>query len=223
MKKEKKIKRTQTIGEQVANSISHGVMALFGIVAMIFMIIRANNGWELAASIIFGMSIFILYIMSTLYHALSFTKARDLFKRFDHLSIYILIGGTFAPALLLLEPLRNQDFLGMGIIDTGLALFIIQWTLIGIGVVLKSIWVHRFQKLHIVLFLLLGWSAVIFIVDLYSVSIPAFWLMLAGGIAYTIGVVFYSLSKYKYLHFIWHLWVALGTILQFIAIYLYLL
>jgi len=222
--KKRELKRQQTVGEEIANSVSHGVMAIFGIVAMILMIIRTQTPWGVAGAIIFGLSIFLLYAMSCLYHSLAFTKAKGLFKRFDHIGIYLLIGGTFAPALLLLPTLRQNPFFGWDFIDRGLALFVIQWTLITLGVVLKSIWVYKFQFVHIAVFLLLGWSSLLFVIDLFNYSVPAFWLVLAGGIAYSLGVVFYALSrKIKYFHFVWHLFVASGTILQFIAIYAYII
>lgn len=216
-----KTKRNQTVGEEIANSVSHGVMAIFGIVALILLLVKSTSGWMVTSSLIFGLSMIMLYLMSTLYHSLAFTKAKTLFKTFDHLSIYILIGGTFAPALLLLPSLREATFLGLP--NKGLVLFIIQWILIIIGIVFKSIWVKKYSKIHTVLFLLLGWSAVIFIADLYAYSQGAFWFILLGGVAYSIGVIFYALSRVKYFHFIWHLWVALGTILQFIAIYGFLM
>lgn len=218
-----KIKRRQTVGEEIANSVSHGVMVIFGIYALIALLINSSTGWSIAASIIFGISIIFLYAMSTLYHALAFTGSRMVFKRFDHLAIYMLIGGTFAPALLLLPSLRAEPFLNIdGFLDTGLTLFIMQWSLIIVGVVLKSIWVNKFQVLHVVIFLCLGWSAIIFIGKLYAYSHTALWLILAGGICYSVGVFFYSLSRIKYFHFIWHLFVAAGTVLQYIAIIAYL-
>jgi len=218
-----KQKRRQSIGEEIANAVSHCVMAVFGLVALILLLIKQDSPRGLAGALIFGLAIFILYLMSTLYHSLSFTKAKGLFKRFDHLSIFILIGGTFAPALLLLPSLR-VPFLGIGWLEKGIALLIIQWLVIIIGIVFKSIWVYKFQAFHFIIYLILGWSALLFIRELYTDSIPAFWLILAGGVAYTIGTIFYALShKVKYFHFIWHLWVNIGTILQFVAIYLYLI
>jgi len=220
----KKPKRQQTIGEEIANATSHGVMALFGIYALIVLILQADNGWEMTSAIVFGISIILLYLMSCLYHSLAYTKSKSVFKRFDHISIYILIGGTFAPALLLLPSLRQTPFLGIeGMLDVGLTLFIGQWTLIIIGIVFKSIWVYRFQAAHLAIYLLIGWSAIYFISDLYQYSAPAMWLILAGGICYSVGVVFYVLSRIKYFHFVWHIMVAAGTILQFLAIYLYLM
>lgn len=182
--RERKEKRVQTVGEQIANSTSHGVMVVFGIYALVALILKAYNSWSLISAIVFGISIIFLYLMSTLYHALSFTKSRGLFKRFDHLGIYMLIGGTFAPALLLLESLRVTLFLGIpGMLDMGLTLFIIQWLMIITGIVFKSIWVYRFQALHIAIFLILGWSALLFVIDLWKFSEPAFWLILAGGLS----------------------------------------
>lgn len=219
----KKVKRRQSIGEEIANAVSHCVMAIFGLVALILLLIKQNNGRELAAALIFGLSILILYTMSTLYHSLSFTKAKGVFKRFDHLSIFILIGGTFAPALLLLPSLKSP-FLGIAFIEKGLALLIIQWLVIAFGIVFKSIWVYKFQAFHFVIYLILGWSALFFIGELYQDSVPAFWFILGGGLAYTIGTIFYALgSKVKYFHFIWHLWVNIGTILQFVAIFFFIM
>lgn len=212
----------QTLGEEIANSVSHGVMAIFGIVATILLLIKSKNPTEVIASLIFGFGIVMLYTMSTIYHALSNKTAKSVFRRFDHLSIYVLIGGTFAPPLLLLEGLRKPLFGIEGFLSTGLTLFIIQWILIIVGVVFKSIWVKKFMKLHVFLFLLMGWSALSFMGILLATSVQAFWLILFGGVAYTIGVIFFALPKYKYFHFIWHIFTAIGTILQFIAIYAYL-
>lgn len=209
----------QTLGEEIANAVSHGIMAIFGIVALILLLIKSNTTIEVIAAIIFGMGIILLYTMSTIYHALRENKAKRLFKRFDHLSIYILIGGTFAPALLLLPGLREPLFGIEGFLSQGLTLFIIQWILITIGVVFKSIWIKKFAKLHVFIYLAMGWSALIFIGSLISFSKGAFWYVLLGGVAYSIGVIFYALPKIKYFHFVWHLFTALGTILQFIAIY----
>jgi hemolysin III len=213
----------QTLGEEIANSISHGVMAIFGLVAIILLLVRASSPLEYLASIIFGMGIILLYTMSTLYHALSHKTAKSVFQRFDHLSIYILIGGTFAPALLLLPDLQRPLFGVQGMIGLGPTLFIIQWILIIIGVVFKSIWIRKYAKLHVFLYLAMGWSSLIFIQALINYDKNAFLLVLLGGIAYTIGVIFYALGKIKYFHFIWHIFTSIGTVLQFIAVYTFIL
>lgn len=216
-----KLTHKQTLGEEIANAISHGIMAIFGIVALILLLIKADTTIEVTSAIIFGFGMINLYTMSTIYHALFHVKAKSVFQRFDHLSIYILIGGTFAPALLLLpelqEPLWGIRGLGLGPI-----LFIIQWILILIGIVFKSIWIKKFAKLHVFIYLAIGWSALIFAQQLLAYQAAAFWLVFAGGVAYSIGVVFYAFPKIKYFHFVWHIFTSIGTVLQFIAIYGYL-
>lgn len=215
MKKTKK----QTLGEEIANAVSHGVMALFGVAVLVLLLIKSDTTNEIIASIFFGVGIINLYTMSTLYHALSNKTAKDVFKRFDHLSIYILIGASFVPPLLLLPDLQ-EPFIGT--LGLGWFLFIIQWLLIVVGVVFKSIWVHKYSWLHSTIFLAMGWSGLIFIRQLFEWHVEAFWLVLTGGIAYSIGVVFFAFPKVKYFHFIWHLFVGLGTILQFIAYVMFL-
>lgn len=211
--------RKQTIGEEIANAISHGIMGIFGIVALILLILRSDTIREYAGAILFGGSITLLYVMSTLYHALTNKKAKSVFKRMDHISIYVLIGGTFAPALLLIPDLQTP-FLGP--MSLGVLLLTIQWILIIIGTIFKAIWIKRFSTIHVIIYLLMGWSSLIFVGALFNYSPNAFIFVLLGGIAYSLGVIFYALSKIKYFHFIWHLWTALATVLQFIAIYGYL-
>lgn len=211
----------QTLGEEIANAISHGIMAIFGVVALILLLLKATTTIEIIAAIIFGSGIIMLYTMSTLYHAFPNGKTKRIFKRLDHLSIYILIGGTFAPPLLLLQGLREPIF-GIEFLQKGLTLFTIQWILIAIGIVFKSVWIKKFSKLHVFIYLAMGWSALSFVGILLEYDKAAFYLVLLGGIAYTIGVIFYALPKIKYFHFIWHIFTAIGTILQFIAIYNYI-
>lgn len=211
----------QTLGEEIANAISHGVMAIFGIVALILLLIKADQTIEVVAAIIFGFGIINLYTMSTIYHALFHPTAKSIFQRFDHLSIYLLIGGTFAPALLLLPELQRPLF-GISGLGLGPVLFIIQWILILIGVVFKSIWIKKFAKVHVFIYLAIGWSALIFAQQLIAYEAAAFWLVFAGGVAYSIGVIFYAFPKIKYFHFVWHIFTSIGTVLQFIAIYAYL-
>jgi len=208
--------RKQTTGEEIANAISHGIMGLFGLIALILLLIESTSIREYAGAILFGGSIMLLYIMSTLYHGLTNDKAKSVFKRMDHISIYVLIGGTFAPALLLIPQLQ-EPFLGQ--MSLGVFMLTIQWILIIIGTVFKAIWIKRFSTIHVIIYLLMGWSSLIFVGALLSYSPSAFIFVLLGGIAYSLGVIFYALSKYKYFHFVWHLWTSVATILQFIAIY----
>jgi hemolysin III len=211
-----RLQRKQTTGEEIANAISHGIMGLFGLIALILLLIESSSIREYTGAILFGGSIMLLYIMSTLYHGLTNNKAKSVFKRMDHISIYVLIGGTFAPALLLIPQLQ-EPFLGQ--MSLGVFMLTIQWILIIIGTVFKAIWIKRFSTIHVIIYLLMGWSSLIFVGALLSYSPSAFIFVLLGGIAYSLGVIFYALSKYKYFHFVWHLWTSLATILQFIAIY----
>ena len=210
---------TQTLGEEIANAVSHGLMAIFGIVALILLLVKSSSNIHIVSAIIFGFGIINLYTMSTLYHALFHPKAKSIFQRFDHLSIYILIGGTFAPALLLLPGLQ-EPFLGT--VGLGVILFTVQWILILIGIIFKSIWIKKYAKLHLFIYLAMGWSALIFVNQLLAYQQGAFWFVLLGGVAYSIGVIFYVFPKIKYFHFIWHIFTSLGTVLQFVAIYGYL-
>ena len=209
-----KLNKFQSLGEEIANAISHGLGAVFGIVALVLMLMKSSDGYDVFGSLIFGVSIILLYMMSTLYHAFkNDTPVKRLFKRFDHISIYVLIGGTFAPIFIMIveKPL-------------GWYFLIAQWSLITLGIVFKAIKINKFLVQHLMLYLLLGWSGLTLIGPLYTYSNMAFYYILAGGIAYTVGVIFYALSKvFRYSHFIWHIFVFLGTLLHFIAIYVYLM
>ncbi len=209
-----KLRPFQSLGEEIANAVSHGLGAIFGIVALILMLLKSNNANEVFGALVFGLSIIVLYTMSTLYHAFKRdTKVKRLFKRFDHISIYILIGGTFAPIFIMVVDKPMGWYLLAG-----------QWGLIALGATLKAIHIHKYQIPHLLLYIILGWSGLALIGPLFEVSQGAFYFILAGGVAYTVGVIFYALSKvFKYSHFIWHIFVFLGTLLQFIAIYGYLL
>lgn len=207
-----KILKKQTLGEEIANSISHGFGTIFGITGFILLLIKSNSNFELISSIFFGLGMVILYLMSTLYHAFKRdTIVKNIFKRFDYISIYALIGGTFAPIYILVidKPL-------------GWILLSAQWLLIIIGIVFKAVMIQKYSWLHLALFLLIGWSGLALIGPLYTLSPQAFYFILFGGIAYTIGVFFYAFHLFKFSHFVWHIFVFIGTFLHFIAIYVYL-
>ena len=203
-------KRIQTLGEEIANAVSHGIGAIFGIVALILLILASDTVEEYVAGTIFAAAIFILFLSSTLYHAFpSSLRVKRLFKRFDHISIYLLIGASFAPLLLVVA---DQPF--------GIIFFSIQWVIIITGIVFKAILIDKLQVLHIVMFLLLGWSALLVLGQFDKLSEPAFYFTVWGGIAYSLGVVFYASSRrFMYAHFVWHLFVMAGVILHFIANY----
>jgi hemolysin III len=150
--------------------------------------------------------------MSTLYHSFrNGTIVKNVFKRFDHISIYCLIGSTFAPVFILVvdKPM-------------GWILLAVQWALIIFGIVLKAVKINKFAYLHLMSYLIIGWSGLGFFGPLYSVSQGAFFLILAGGLSYTIGVFFYAVRLFKFSHMVWHIFVFGGTVCHFLAFYLFL-
>jgi hemolysin III len=201
-----------TKGEELSHAISHGIGVILGIAALVLLVLRAESGIALTGGIIFGVSIVSLYLMSTIYHALRpNTKIKEMFERFDHMFIYVLIGGTFAPALLLAVawPL-------------GIVFFIVQWSIIAIALLLKIFFFHKFHHVHVIAYLVLGWSAVFIVPALFQTSPESLvWLGL-GGLAYSIGVFFYAFRSVRYMHLVWHLLVLAGTTFHFMAIYFYI-
>lgn len=203
---------TQTLGEEIMNAISHGIGAGLSILGMVLMILKAKTTEAMVGVILFASCAFLLYIMSCLYHSFKQeTVVKRVFRRFDHASIYLLIGGTYLPIYLIVF-----DW------PWDVVLIAIQWAVIITGISLKSACFKRFKAIHMVLYLLLGWSGIFVFKPLIDLSRPAFMFILFGGVSYTLGTIFYGLKK-KYAHFIWHLFVLGGTILHFFAIYLYLL
>lgn len=204
--------RKQTLGEEIGNSITHGLGFAAAIVGTIFLLIKADTGKEYLASWIYGIGMVMLYLSSCLYHSFrNDTTVKKIFKRFDHLSIYLLIGGTFAPILLC-----GVDF------TKGMIFFIIQWILIFFGVILKAINTQKYHLFHVVLYLAIGWSGLLFVPDMLNNSLGLFWFILGGGLAYSLGIAFYA-SKFPYAHFVWHFFCLTGTILQFLGIYFFIL
>ncbi|MDR0341019.1 MAG: hemolysin III family protein [Mycoplasmataceae bacterium] len=215
----KKIKREQTVGEEIGNAITHGVMAIFGIFILIYCLIHSHNWQQYLGSTIYGLSVVFLFTFSCLYHAIThkFTKT-VIFKRFDHISIYLLIGGTYAPILLNLPTIQWP----IGVLPAGLVIFIIQWGLIAIGIIAKSIWLNKYHWLHLIIYLALGWTAVFFAKDVFEFNLTFLILIFLGGLFYSFGVIFYINHKVKWFHFVWHIFVNIACILHSIAIILFI-
>lgn len=208
-------KREQTGGEEIANSISHALGLIGAVIGTPFMIAHAYRNAETA--FVVGVSIFcatmiILYLGSTLYHALPAGKAKRIFRRIEHSAIYLLIAGTYTPFT-------------FGVLKGvwGWTLFVIVWGLAFVGIALKIFQKQHHLILSTVLYLLMGWVIVIAINPLMA-NLPTeglLWL-LAGGLSYTVGVAFFATdSKLKYGHFIWHLFVVGGTTCHFFAVFWY--
>lgn len=207
-----KIYRKLSVGEEIINSITHGLGALLSIVALVVLIIiagRNNDIRQLISFSIYGSTLIILYLSSTLYHSFTGPKLKNLFARFDHVSIFLLIAGTYTPILLI-------SIRGIW----GWTLLIIIWTVALIGAVIRSIYLHRFRKLMVAIYLLMGWMFVLAGKQIYlNLATESLVFLLLGGIAYSVGVVFYLWRKLPYSHGIWHLFVLAGSILHFFAIY----
>jgi hemolysin III len=207
------VKKFFTLGEELFNAIAHGVGALLAIAGLVLAVIRADGAVEVTSVAIFTSTAILLYTMSTLYHSFPKGITKNIFERFDHSSIYMLIAGTYTPFCLILLDGRS-----------GLTIFFIQWTLALIGIALKSVWIERFVVLHVLIFLGMGWSIMSVINPLIDeLGRGGFLLLLAGGISYSIGTIFYVFSLFKFHHGIWHLFVLGGTITHFFAIYFYVL
>jgi hemolysin III len=174
-------------------------------------IIARKHGdiWHLVSFTIYGSSLILLYLSSTLYHSFTGPRVKNLFARFDHISIFLLIAGTYTP--ILLTSLRGT---------WGWTLFGIIWTVALVGAVIRSIYLHRFRKLMVAIYLIMGWMFVLAGKQIY-LRLPSISLIYLGlgGIAYTVGVIFYMWRKLPYSHGIWHLFVLAGSILHFFAIY----
>lgn len=202
-----------SLGELIANAISHGVGVILAIVALVILLSNSNGTPEIISSIVFGVSMIVLYSCSTLFHSFPEKMKRvfTVFQRLDHSSIFILISGTYTPFLVLVVN-STRGYILLGIL----------WGITVIGIVLKAIWIDRFKFIHLALYLLMGWSIVFVFNDVIGELGNAFIYLLLGGISYTVGVGFY-VSKFKYSHFVWHIFVLGGTILHFVAIYIIVL
>lgn len=205
-------RRQLTSGEEIVNSITHGIGALLSIAALIILIIVAGKHgdiWHLASYSIYGSTLVLLYLSSTLYHSFSDPKIKNLFARFDHVSIFLLIAGTYTP--ILLTSIRGV---------WGWSLFGIIWGTALVGAVIRSIYLHRFRKLMVAIYLLMGWMFVLAGKQIYeNLSTVSLTFLVLGGLAYSIGVIFYMWRKLPYSHGIWHLFVLAGSTLHFFAIY----
>jgi hemolysin III len=203
--------RQQTLGEEIANSVSHGVGVLAAIAVTPFLIMKAIplGAAAITGSVIFGVTMIILYLSSTLYHAFPHSKTKRVFRVFDHSAIFLLIAGTYTPFTLSVLP-GAWGWTLLGII----------WALAVFGVVLKSVRNVGTSKLSIALYLGMGWLALLAAKPLYD-TLPGwglFWL-LAGGVMYSVGVLFFTYDhRVRYNHFIWHLFVMAGTSCHVVAV-----
>ncbi|RMZ50098.1 hemolysin III family protein [Flavobacteriaceae bacterium PRS1] len=205
--------RIQTKLEEQLNAISHAFGALLGIAAIVLLIVfdTHKTEWSLFSVNVYGVSIIVLFTASTLYHAVKREKLKHYFRIIDHIGIYLLIAGTYTPVLLI----TLEDSLGW-------TLFWVVWGIAGFGVVLKLFFTGKFGVFSTLLYLLMGWLIVFDFSTLSSLVHPnAILLLIAGGLAYTVGIIFYAIEKIPYNHVIWHLFVLTGAICHFFMVLLY--
>ena len=206
--------RPQTLGEEIANSISHGVGLLGAIIAFPFLVVAASQRGDAIGIIsvcVFATSMVLLYLASTLFHALPEGRAKRVFQVLDHSAIYLLIAGTYTPFTL--GVLRGV---------WGWTLFGVVWSIAVIGIVLKALGGVRYTTISTWAYLAMGWVVVIAAERVWTL-VPAwglFWLV-AGGLAYTAGAIFFALERIRYFHFTWHLFVVTGTACHVVAVAAY--
>lgn len=203
----------QSKREELLNSWSHGIGTLLGVVGLILLITKVDQtkDWYLFGVVVYGLSIIILFLASTLYHAVSNFDLKSKFRVVDHISIYLLIAGTYTPVLLITLP----DSLGW-------TLFYVVWGIAAFGTILKLFFTGKFEIFSTLLYLIMGWIIVFDFTTLSEVLHPEgiLWLF-AGGLFYTVGIVFYAIHKIPYNHVIWHFFVLAGAICHFFMVYLH--
>lgn len=206
--------RKYLIVNEVLNAVTHGIGVILSIIALVFLIrkgLEMGGAVELTSYTVYGVSLILLYLSSTLYHSFTFTKARQIFRIIDHSSIFVLIAGTYTPYTLIT--------IGGNL---GIFLTVLIWTIAFSGVLYKTVWFKYLQGLSVWLYIAMGWISIFFIHSLYQgLGLGGFIWLIAGGLSFTVGALFYRLKYVKFMHVVWHLFVLAGTICMFFSIYLY--
>ncbi|EAQ53161.1 MULTISPECIES: hemolysin III family protein [Vibrio] len=201
--------------EERANAITHGLGVVLGVVGLILLLIRAfdyqADMLTVASMAVYGSSIILLFIASTLYHSITTEKTKRLLKTLDHCAIYLLIAGSYTPFLLV--GLRTPLAMGLMAVIWGIAL---------VGIIMKIAFVYRFKRLSLFIYLAMGWLSLIVVYQLaMNIDIGGLVLLAVGGVIYSLGVIFYVAKRIPYNHAIWHLFVLAGCACHFFAIYLF--
>lgn len=207
-----------TVGEEVANAVTHGIGVLLGIAGLVILIVKAAmtgaNPTHMASAIVFGASLIVEYLASTLYHAIQPPRAKRILRIVDHSCIYLLIAGSYTPFLLVtLAPYG------------GVPLFFAIWAFACAGVLFEVVGRQRQPRwVTVTLYLVMGWIVVFRLPQLVAALDPlALTLLVVGGLCYTVGTIFYLLKKIPYMHSIWHLWVLAGSVFQYMVVVLFVL
>ena len=205
-----------TLGEEIANAVTHGVGTVLSMVGLALLVVHAARGHDplrIASFTIYGTSLVLLHLASTLYHGLRPPRVKRIFRVIDHCSIYLLIAGTYTPFLLIALH-DTQGFMLLGVV----------WGLALMGIIFQIALSGWFGKLSVLTYIGMGWLVVIvFRKLLVSLPIGGFLLLLGGGLSYLVGIIFYGWKNLPYHHAIWHLFVLGGSACHFFAIFFYLL
>jgi len=202
---------SSSTGENIANSITHGIgfgLSIAGLVILVIRAVKFGTGWHLAGFLVFGISLLLLYLASTVYHSFANKPWEPVLQRLDHAAIYFLIAGTYTPFLLT----TSRTGLGWSV-------FGVIWGLSIVGLILKLSFSKRFEKPTVWLYLLMGWAGlVVFFQAGTQLSTYSIIFLLIGGAFYTVGVIFYRWKKLPYGHAIWHLFVLGGSIFHYFSV-----
>jgi len=202
--------------EEKANIISHAIGFVLGIIALVLMVVRANtygDAWHIVSVSIFGASLICLYAASTIYHSAKDPKIRGRLRVVDHATIYVLIAGTYTPFVLV--TLNGW---------VGWVIFTASWTMAVTGIILKLLYTGKYNLLSTLMYVFMGWMIIFAIKPLInSLSADGLWWLFAGGVAYTVGAILYSIKQIKFNHAIFHMFVLLGSFCHFVSVYYYVL
>ena len=199
-------------GEELANFISHAAGGVLSVAALVILIIRAvslGNTLDIVSFTIFGAALVLMYTTSSIFHALKWNKAKEIFEILDHSVIYVLIASTYTPFLLIVVGGKE-----------GSTLLVIEWLICILGIVFKSFFVQKFVVFSTLLYIIMGWLVVFVWYDLLAnISNLSLVFLILGGLFYTIGTLFYMWRLFKYHHLVWHIFVIFGSIAHFFSVY----
>jgi hemolysin III len=204
-----------TLGEEIFHSISHGIgagLSIAGLTLLVVLAVLYGNPAHIISFTIYGVTLVVLYLASTLYHSFQHPRVKQVFQKIDHASIYLLIAGTYTPFLVV--AIRGV---------WGWALMVTIWSLALIGISFKTFFIHCFKKVSVFTYILMGWLCVVAVQQMVTnIPIGALIWLAVGGVIYTVGVIFYASWKIPYTHAIWHIFVLGGSICHYFAVLLYL-
>ena len=202
-----------TLGEEIGNAITHGIGGALGVWGLVMLILKATDPWQVVSGCLYGASLVVLFTMSCLYHALSNESAKRVMRVFDHTSIFLLIAGTYTPYTLV--TLRGP---------LGWVLFGIVWGAAAVGITLNAVSIERFKTFSMICYIAAGWVVVIAVVPMIRhLAVGGLLLLLAGGLLYTGGILFYRKKSVRWFHMVWHLFVLAAAVCHYLSIYYYVI